>query len=84
MDNEPPILPLRDATVAVIGEKRRFRLHNATLAPLGPTRVRLTLSAPNGSLEINMTRQEFWSLTSRFHEASAAAHLGEKPRRNRS
>lgn len=84
MDNELSSSPLRNASVALNSEKRRFKVNLATLTPRDRNRVRLMLSGPNGSVEINMPRQEFWRLTSRFHEASAAVHFGEKPRRKRS
>lgn len=85
MENKFPTLPLGNASITVQGEKRRFRVDTATLTPRGRYRVRLIFSGAEGTVEINLPRQIFWTLTSRLHEQSAAADFAEsKPRRKRS
>lgn len=83
MENQFPSLPLANTSIILHGEKRHFRAETARLTPHGKHRVRLTLEGPNGSVEINLPRRAFWSLTSRLHEQSASADFGEhnKPRR---
>lgn len=78
-------MPLGNASITVHSEKQRFPLETAMLTPRGKHRVRLTLEGPNGSVEINLPRRVFWSLTSRLHEQSASADFGgpNKPRRKR-
>ena len=90
-DSQDTVLPLGNASVVLQpgDEKRRFRVHAAIRTPRGKHRVRLTFEGPQGSVVIDLPRVIFWSLTSRFHEQSAAADLGgpaqpaQHPRRKR-
>lgn len=77
-DSQDNLLPLGNASVTLQnGDRRRFRVNAAILTAGGKHRVRLTFEGPQGSVAINLSGVDFWRLTYKFHEESAAVDFGD-------
>ena len=90
-DDSEPQVPLESPSVTLQnGDRRRFRCERCHLDRARKAPRVAYVSGPQGSVMIDLTRVEFWRLTSKFHEESAAVdfgdakQLGRRSRRKRS
>ena len=91
-DSKTTLMPLSSASVILRKGDRRTRVpvYSAVLAPRGRRGVRITFEGQDHFISIDLTRRDFWDLSSWFHEAAAHADFGagvdpgQRQRRKRS
>jgi len=74
-DSVDTSVPLGNATATLQhdGERQRFRINTASLAPRGRHRAQITFQGPRGAVAVELPRVALWNLTQRFHEVSIAS-----------